>query len=216
MSAPLWILPAPADAAAVRLLGREAGLARFAAELLVRRGFATAAEAEGFLQPRLKTLADPLRLPAMSEAVERLLVAIDRGERIALYGDYDVDGVTSLALLTRLLRAYGADVATFLPHRVDEGYGLSADGVTRCIEERQPGLLLAVDCGTTSVAEIARLRNAGVDVVVLDHHEPKDELPPAVAIVNPKVRSAECGVRNEGAELRRGDSRTTPYPVPST
>jgi single-stranded-DNA-specific exonuclease len=187
MSAPLWILPAPADAAAVSLLRREAGLTRFAAELLVRRGFATAVEAEGFLQPRLKTLADPLRLPAMAAAVERLLAAIDCGERIALYGDYDVDGVTSLAVLARVLRAFGAEPACFLPSRVDEGYGLSTDGLARCVSEHAPRLVVAVDCGTSSVAEIAALSAEGIDAIVLDHHECKDALPDCAALVNPKL-----------------------------
>jgi single-stranded-DNA-specific exonuclease len=194
-----WVFPKAVDPATAARLVREAGIAPWVAECLVRRGLSEPGVAAKFLKPLLRTLSDPFLLPAMDAAVARVLAAVEKRERIVLYGDYDVDGVTSLALLTRLLRAYGAEVATFLPHRVDEGYGLSADGVTRCIEEHRPGLLLAVDCGTTSVAEIARLRDAGVDVVVLDHHEPKDELPPAVALVNPKVRSAECGVRNEGS-----------------
>jgi single-stranded-DNA-specific exonuclease len=182
-----WVFPEAVDPATAARLVREAGIAPWVAECLVRRGLSEPGVAAKFLKPLLRTLSDPFLLPAMDAAVTRVLAAVEKRERIVLYGDYDVDGVTSLALLTRLLRAYGADVATFLPHRVDEGYGLSADGVARCIEERRPGLLLAVDCGTTSVAEIARLRDAGVDVVVLDHHEPKDELPPAVAIVNPKL-----------------------------
>ncbi len=140
-----------------------------------------------FLQPQLKTLSDPFLLPAMDAAVERILAAVDERQRIVIYGDYDVDGVTSITILTRTLRAYGAQVAAFLPHRVEEGYGLSADGVARCVEEHCPELLLAVDCGTTSVAEIAQLAADGVDVVVLDHHEPKSELPPACALVNPKL-----------------------------
>lgn len=123
----------------------------------------------------------------MDAAVNRLLLAIERKERIALYGDYDVDGVTSLTILSRVLWAYGCSVCTFLPHRVDEGYGLSADGVARCIQEHRPQLLVAIDCGTTSIKEITELREKGVDTVVLDHHEPKEELPPAVAIVNPKL-----------------------------
>ena len=166
---------------------RDAQIAPWVAQCLVRRGLSEAETATRFLQPRLRTLSDPFLLPAMDAAVTRVLAAVEKRERIVLYGDYDVDGVTSLTLLTRLLRAYGAQVATFLPHRVDEGYGLSADGVARCVEEHRPQLLIAVDCGTTSVAEISRLREAGVDVIVLDHHEPKDELPPAVAIVNPKL-----------------------------
>ncbi len=157
------------------------------AELLVRRGFSDAESAGRFLAPRLRGLGDPFALHGMEIAVERLLAAVERQERVVLYGDYDVDGVTSLALLTRLLRAYGAAVSAFLPHRVDEGYGLSADGVTRCVQTHRPQLLVAVDCGTTSVVEITRLREQGVDVLVLDHHEPKAELPPALAIVNPKL-----------------------------
>jgi len=182
-----WLFPKAVDAAAVSRLVHDAQIAPWVAECLVRRGFADAEVATRFLQPRLRTLSDPFLLPAMDAAVVRILAAVERRERIVLYGDYDVDGVTSLTLLTRVLRAYGADVATFLPHRVDEGYGLSADGVARCVEEHRPQLLIAVDCGTTSIAEVSRLRESKVDVVVLDHHEAKDELPPAVAIVNPKL-----------------------------
>ncbi len=182
-----WIFPSAVDAAAVARIVHDAQIAPWVAECLVRRGLSEAETATRFLQPRLRTLSDPFLLPAMDAAVSRILAAVEKHERIALYGDYDVDGVTSLTMLTLLLRAYGAEVATFLPHRVDEGYGLSADGIARCVEEHHPQLLIAVDCGTTSVAEISRLRDTGVDVVVIDHHEPKDELPPAVAIVNPKL-----------------------------
>ena len=182
-----WIFPAAADAATIERLVRDAQIAPWVAQCLVRRGLSEAETATRFLQPRLRTLSDPFLLPAMDAAVTRVVAAVENRERIVLYGDYDVDGVTSLTMLTLVLRAYGAQVATFLPHRVDEGYGLSADGIARCVEEHRPQLLIAVDCGTTSVAEISRLREAGVDTVVLDHHEPKDELPPAVAIVNPKL-----------------------------
>ena len=195
-----WILPATADATVVERLVNDARIAPWAAGILVRRGLSEPEVAARFLQPRLRTLSDPFLLPAMDAAVTRLLAAVEKRERIVLYGDYDVDGVTSLTMLTLVLRAYGAEVATFLPHRVDEGYGLSADGVARCVAEHQPQLLIAVDCGTTSVAEISRLREAGVDVVVLDHHEPKDTLPPAIAIVNPKLargQNAECRMTND-------------------
>ncbi len=182
-----WIFPELADPEIVSELRRAIGSTRFAAELLIGRGFASPAAAESYLQPRLKTLADPLRLPAMPAAVDRLLAAIDGGERIALYGDYDVDGVTSLALLARVLRAYGADPACFLPSRADEGYGLSPDGVARCVSEHAPRLVVAVDCGTSSVAEIAALAADGIDVLVLDHHECKTALPVCAALVNPKL-----------------------------
>ena len=130
----------------------------------------------------------------MDAAVRRILKAIDRRERTVLFGDYDVDGVTSLALLDTMLRAYGATPALFLPLRMEEGYGLSAESVTRCWEQHQPQLLIAIDCGTSSVAEVADLNGRGSDVIILDHHEPKAALPDCVALVNPKL-SDECAFR---------------------
>ena len=164
------------------------------ANLLQRKGFGCADDVNAFLQPRLRSLGDPFLLPGMEAAVSRILRAIDNRERIVLFGDYDVDGVTSLALLSEMLRAYGADPALFLPLRMEEGYGLSRESVQRCIEQHQPQLLAAVDCGTSSVAEIAELRSSGTDVIVLDHHEPKSALPECVAVVNPKI-SDECVFR---------------------
>src|SRR5262249_2607218 len=129
----------------------------------------------------------------MRVAVSRVFAALDGNERIVLFGDYDVDGVTSLALLNEMLRAYPAVAGPelFLPLRREEGYGLSRESVERCLEQHRPQLLVAVDCGTSSVREVAELRKRGVDVIVLDHHHPKSELPDCVAIVNPKL--TECG-----------------------
>jgi single-stranded-DNA-specific exonuclease len=163
------------------------GCPPFLARLLTLRGMADPAEARLFLDPRLKNLSDPFLLPGMRPAVERILQAIDRRERIVLYGDYDVDGVTSLALFTRILRRLGADPHPFLPLRMDEGYGLSPEGLARCVAGHRPQLLLALDCGTCSVAEITSLRAQGVDVLVFDHHESKGERPPCLALVNPKL-----------------------------
>lgn len=126
----------------------------------------------------------------MRAAVARVLGALDSHERIVLFGDYDVDGVTSLALLAEMLRGYGATPELFLPLRMEEGYGLSHESVERCLEQYRPQLLIAIDCGTASASEIAELKNRGVDVIVLDHHEPKSQLPDCVAIVNPKADSA--------------------------
>ncbi len=184
----LWVPPVedPADEETVKRLGVELAIPRVLASLLVRRGFTETDRARDFLDPRLQRLADPFALPDMAAAVARILQAIDRHERITLYGDYDVDGVTSLALLAEVLRGYGAEPACFLPSRMDEGYGLSADGIARCLAEYHPALLVAVDCGTVSVAEIASLKNSGVDVIVLDHHEPGAERPACLALVNPK------------------------------
>ncbi len=160
------------------------------AGLLSQRGFADPAAAHGFLNPRLAGLSDPFLLPGMDAAVDRILRAIAGNERIVLYGDYDVDGVTSLAILAEILTAYGASPACFLPMRVEEGYGLSAEGIARCVQTLQPGLLIAVDCGTASAQEIASLQDAGVDVIVLDHHEPQAEVPRCAALVNPKLGDA--------------------------
>lgn len=153
----------------------------------MRKGFASAEEVEDFLRPRLKSLSDPFLLPNMEAAVARILAAFDRRERIVIFGDYDVDGVTSLALLAEACRAYGCAPEVFLPLRLEEGYGLSRESVDRCVEQHHPQLLIAVDCGTSSVVEIADLAERGVDVIVLDHHEPKSDLPDCVAIVNPKI-----------------------------
>src|SRR5579862_373299 len=144
-------------------------------------------DSERFLRPRLKDLADPFALPAMAQAVDRILLALDRRERIVLWGDYDVDGVSSLAMLSRLLRAYGAAPHAFLPARMDEGYGLSPEAVVRCCDTLRPELLIALDCGTSSAAEIDDLNARGVDVIVVDHHECPARLPNALALVNPKL-----------------------------
>jgi single-stranded-DNA-specific exonuclease len=160
-------------------------------ELLKRKRFGCGDDVSAFLSPRLKSLSDPFLLPQMERAVERILQAIDHGERVVLFGDYDVDGVTSLALLAGLLRSYGLTPGLFLPLRMEEGYGLSPDSVARCCEQYQPQLLIAVDCGTSSLAEIEELKARGIDVIVLDHHEPKTALPDCVALVNPKT-DASC------------------------
>lgn len=157
------------------------------ARLLRRRGLRSDAEVTEFLRPRLALLGDPFLLPDMTKAVDRILRALDQREAILLYGDYDVDGVTSLALLNEMLVAYGNTPALFLPSRMEEGYGLSREGLERCWQSHQPSLLIAVDCGTSSCAEIGDLCARGVDVIVLDHHEPKGELPRCVAVVNPKA-----------------------------
>jgi single-stranded-DNA-specific exonuclease len=156
------------------------------ARLLLRKEFSNASEVENFLRPRLSSLSDPFLLPQMDAALKRILEALDRHERIVLFGDYDVDGVTSLALLSEMLQAYGGAPDLFLPSRMEEGYGLSRESIERCLEQYKPQLLIAVDCGTSSLEEIADLKRRSVEVIVLDHHEPKAALPDCV-IVNPKI-----------------------------
>jgi single-stranded-DNA-specific exonuclease len=160
------------------------------AQCLVNRGLTEPEHASRFLQPRLKNLADPFLIPNMATAVDRLLTARQRGESVVIFGDYDVDGVTSTALLTETLGPLGWRVEQFLPHRLDEGYGLTRDGVERCLEKFPTQLLLAVDCGSTAVEVIAGLREKNVEVIVLDHHQVSDPAPTAVALVNPQLGGA--------------------------
>ncbi len=189
-----WVIAKPEPALAKTLAG-ELHLAVPITQVLINRGYGTAKAAASFLNPQLRQLGDPFELPDMEAAVERILAAIANKERVAIYGDYDVDGVTSSALLQRVLQAVGATVANFLPQRAEEGYGLSADGIARCLKEHKPQLLIAVDCGTSSVREIADLQKQGVDTIVLDHHEPPGELPKCVALVNPKrIAGSALGV----------------------
>lgn len=186
---PRWILAR--DAASDQLPWAELCDSACIASLLRRRNFTDADAVRAYLQPRLSGLSDPFLLRGMEEAVARVLQAIDQKQRVVLFGDYDVDGVTSLALLARVLHAYGNDVAVFLPHRMEEGYGLSADALARCLSQHDPQLLIAVDCGTSSIAEIRQLRERKIDVIVLDHHEPKSEQPNCI-LVNPKAEDASA------------------------
>ncbi|MEI6713160.1 MAG: single-stranded-DNA-specific exonuclease RecJ [Verrucomicrobiota bacterium] len=181
-----WIFPQAADAGSTEQLADALQLPVAIAELLARRGFDTPESAKPHLSPKLAALTDPFQLPDMQKAVDRVFAAIDAKQRIVLYGDYDVDGVSSLALLSKILTEFEADVQCFLPVRGGEGYGLSNEGVVRCRQTLNPQLLIAVDCGTSSVNEIAALKADGVDVVVLDHHECPSELPDCDALVNPK------------------------------
>jgi single-stranded-DNA-specific exonuclease len=182
-----WIIASPEELNGGPISWSDICGAECIARLLLRKGFANSAEVEDFLRPRLSSLADPFLLPQMDLAVRRIFDALARQERIVLFGDYDVDGVTSLALLAEMLRAYGGAPELFLPLRMEEGYGLSRESVERCLEQCRPQLLIAVDCGTSSVAEIVDLNKRGVDVIVLDHHEPKAQVPKCAAIVNPKT-----------------------------
>ncbi len=182
-----WILAEPCADNGAEISWREICGLPCIVELLKRKAFSCAEDVHAFLQPRLRSLSDPFLLPNLTVAVARIFQAVDRGERIVLFGDYDVDGVTSLALLAEMLRAYGAAPELFLPLRMEEGYGLSPESVERCCHQHRPQLLIAVDCGTSSLAEITSLKERGIDVIVLDHHEPKSALPDCVAVVNPKA-----------------------------
>jgi single-stranded-DNA-specific exonuclease len=157
------------------------------ARVLAMRGLKDGGEIDRFLSPKLGHLSDPYLLPEMEKAVTRIWRALDAGEPILVFGDYDVDGVTSGALLVRVLRELGAKVDGFIPDRLDEGYGLSLDALERCLERHTRGLLITVDCGVNAVESVAVAQAAGLDVIVTDHHEPGDQVARAYAVINPKL-----------------------------
>jgi single-stranded-DNA-specific exonuclease len=182
------------------------------AQCLLNRGFSEPPEIEKFLAPRLKNLADPFLLPNMAGAVERLLLAHERQESLVIFGDYDVDGVTSTTLLLEVLSRLGWRANAYLPNRMDEGYGLSRDGVENCLKKYPVTLLLAVDCGSTAVETIAWLGERGVEVIVLDHHQVSSPAPKAVALVNPQL-AAGAGCRVPGDEDKARPVTRHPSPA---
>jgi single-stranded-DNA-specific exonuclease len=210
-----WIFPAPDHDPIVRELCRGLDIPPFLARVLARNGFHATEEAADFLQPRLRNVGDPFLLPDMDAATERVRLALARGERIVLYGDYDVDGVASLALLHRVLTALGAQVACFLPLRAEEGYGLSASGVERCFEEHRPQLLLAVDCGTNSTREAEEIHRRGADLIILDHHEPSGTRPRCTALVNPKFGTGYHYLCSAGVIFKLAHAVLKKQPTPA-
>ena len=183
-----WVVAPSPDPELVREYSDALGLAPVVVSLALQRGFNERESLERFLYPRLKDLSDPFKLPGVHKAVLRLLRAIDEKESVVLYGDYDVDGVSSVALLSNVLMAFGLDPVPFLPTRMKEGYGLSAKGIEASLNGSVPDLLIAADCGTNSRDEAVILKEQGIDLIILDHHEPDSAgTAECVALVNPKL-----------------------------
>jgi len=160
------------------------GVPALLARLLANRGICQPQAAQAYLNPTLSSLHDPLQLLGMQAGVQRLCLALSRGERVCVHGDYDVDGVSSVALLVTFFRAVGLDCFSYIPKRLTEGYGLSAQGVDAAVKGGA-SILLTVDCGISSLAEALLCREAGVDLIITDHHAPPERLPDAYAIINP-------------------------------
>lgn len=157
--------------------------------LLWERGVDTFEKAKAYFRPGLDELHDPFLLTGMREAVQRIRRAIEEKEMVAVYGDYDVDGITGSALLYHALKSAGIVVKTYLPNRLEEGYGLSRAGIKE-IRSAGVSLIVTVDCGITAVEEVEIAREAGMDVIVTDHHEPGEKLPKAFALLNPKLEDS--------------------------
>ena len=179
-----WVIREP-DPKQVTTLTSELGLPNIIAGLLVNRDVVDPMEARAYLNPRLGDLVDPAGLRGMAKAVERILSAIEQNERITIYGDYDVDGMTSSSILARFFRACGWPTHVFLPDRFKDGYGINADRIRELIDAGTT-LFITVDCGITATEAIAEAKELGADFIIVDHHQPREDgLPPAAAIINP-------------------------------
>ena len=189
-----WSVLAPNPAAELELR-RELGVSPLVARVLAARGLGSPEDARAFLSPSLdRDWRDPLCIPGMAEAADRVGRALDEGQVIAVFGDFDVDGMTSTCLLTLALRRMGAEVHPFIPRRFGEGYGLSEAALERVFSACSPDLIVTVDNGIAAAREVEGVLARGVDVVVTDHHEPADLVPAGVPVADPKL-SADCPCR---------------------
>lgn len=198
-----WNYEAPdaATAAAEAKLAKEVGIHPALGKLLFERGIRTEQEARHFFRPQLTELHDPFLMDGMHKAVDRLNEAMGRKERVLVYGDYDVDGCTAVALVYKFLQQFYSNIDFYIPDRYEEGYGISKKGVDFAAQTGV-GLIIVLDCGIKAVEEIAYAKSLGIDFIICDHHVPDEELPCAVAILNPKqldnhypdVNLSGCGV----------------------
>jgi len=185
----------PRDDEASAKLSAVLGIRRATAQILLNRGLDTPEKSRAFLWDGLSNLTDPSRFRDMDLAVQRIHEALASREKILVYGDYDVDGVTATALLVRFFNELHGDVESYIPHRIDEGYGMHVDRLAS-FREQGVGLIVTVDNGITAVEEVAEARRLGMDVVVTDHHETEGDLPDAVAVLNPKRPDATYPFRD--------------------
>jgi len=181
--------PSQENQKAAEELGEKLSISPVLARLLMRRGIKTVSMAKRFFHPQLNELLDPFLMNDMDVAVDRLNDAMGRKERIMVYGDYDVDGCTAVALVYKFLQQFYSNVDYYIPDRYDEGYGISKKGIDFAYETGVK-LIIVLDCGIKAIEEIAYAKGLGIDFIICDHHEPDETLPPAVAILNPKRKDS--------------------------
>ena len=190
-------------------LAKDLGVSALLAQLLIHRGLTSLEEARRFLRPELSDLHDPRLLPGLDRGLDRLIEALQAGESILIFGDYDVDGVTSVSLLMHLLKPLaGGKVYYYVPKRLEEGYGLSLEAIKRAAAQGI-SLILTADCGISACAEVAAAGGLGLDVIVTDHHEPGEKLPEAVAVINPKMHGSRypfSGLAGVGVAFKLGQA----------
>ncbi len=187
-----WELPPPLDndaQAAVRTITQALKCPVMIAELLYWKGYRTPEEIGEFFHPRLEKLHNPYLFDQMDKAVTRILAALEAKEKITIYGDYDVDGTTATALLYLGLKRIGGEVGFYIPHRMIDGYGLSLNSLDQ-LKATGAKLIISVDCGVNAIEEITAINAMGMEIIVTDHHNPKEELPPAHSIINPKLQGS--------------------------
>ncbi|MEI7836760.1 MAG: single-stranded-DNA-specific exonuclease RecJ [Planctomycetota bacterium] len=189
----LWKVAVPFDGAAD--LARDTGTSPLVAQVLHNRGIGGPEEARAFLEPKLSDLLDPETLPGVPQAAKRIAAAARGREKIVIYGDYDVDGMTGVAILRAVLKLAGASSDFYVPHRLEEGYGLNSQAVDRIAADGAK-LMVTVDCGINAIEPVARAMAAGIDVIVTDHHAPDPELPAAAVIVHPALPGGTYGNAN--------------------
>jgi single-stranded-DNA-specific exonuclease len=180
-----WTLKPKPSHKKIKSLATELKVSELIAMLLVQRGIETFEQARQFFRPRLEDLHDPYLMKDMDKAVLRIEKAIEKGENILVFGDYDVDGTTAVSLMSGYLRSYYENVATYIPDRYDEGYGISYKGIDFA-DDNGFSLIIALDCGIKSIEHVAYANGKGIDFIICDHHRPGDVLPDAVAILDPK------------------------------
>lgn len=191
-----WIVRPPDERSAE--LAKSLKVSPLLAQVLINRGLTETQSASVFLRPKLTQLIDPAEMPGIAPAVQRLKHAIKNKEKITVYGDYDVDGITGVAILWQILTLLGADVDYYIPHRIDEGYGLNAEAI-RALAKSGSKLLVTVDCGVTAHNSAELAEQLGLDLIITDHHQPDPELPKAVAIVLPALEKSYPNQYSAGA-----------------
>jgi len=206
-----WTLQPKPNTSVVNELAKSLNVDTLIAELLVDRGVETYDQAKQFFRPSLEDLHDPFLMKDMDRAVIRIEEAIANNENIMVYGDYDVDGTTSVALMSSYLKTLSTQIATYIPDRYDEGYGVSYKGIDYA-HDNDVSLIIALDCGIKAIEKIEYAKSKGIDFVVCDHHRPGDKIPDAVAVLDPKREDCKypykelcgCGV---GFKLIQGLAR---------
>ncbi|MCK8523571.1 single-stranded-DNA-specific exonuclease RecJ [Aquimarina sp. D1M17] len=180
-----WTLKPVPDFSTVQTLSEQLNVDEIIASLLVQRGITSFEEAKKFFRPSIDDLHDPFLMKDMELAVERINTALQNGENVLVYGDYDVDGTTSVALMSSYLKTLSSQIATYIPDRYNEGYGVSYKGIDYA-HDNDISLIIALDCGVKAIEKVAYAKDKGIDFIICDHHRPGDQIPDAVAVLDPK------------------------------